>query len=241
MNENSQLATREPSIPQILAAAVQGGITKENVEVVKELVAMQKQMRDEEAQRDFAAAFAKLQAECAPVKASKAVPGNDGTIRYCYAPYEAIMKEVAPLLKTHGFAVTFDTDIVEGRVIATCTLMHTSGHSKSNKFAARIGSGPPKASEAQSDGAATTYAKRFALCAALNIVVEGIDNDAKGQDLEPITEQESVELQEWCEQTGADKAKFLKFAGVSKFADIPRSKLPELKEILRRRKDKASA
>lgn len=240
--ETQPLATREPSIGQILNSAVSGGITAENVAVVRELIEMQRQMRAEDAQRDFAAAFARLQADCAPVKASKQVPDNSGNVRYSYAPYEEIMRQVSPLLRDNGFAVTFDTDIADGRVIATCTLMHTSGHSRSNKFACRIGSGPPKSSEAQGDGAATTYAKRFALCAALNIVVE-TDTDARPEgDTSAITPAQAQSLKDRCMATKpiTDLQKFLKLSGAASFEEIPAGKYAMLDEVLRKREAKSA-
>jgi hypothetical protein len=241
--ESQPLATREPSIGLILSEAIKGGISKENVEVVKELIAMQRQMRAEEAQRDFAAAFAKLQAECAPVKASKQVPDNSGGVRYTYAPYEEVMRQVTPLLREHGFAVTFDTDILDGRVIATCTLIHIGGHSRSNKFACRIGSGPPKSSEAQGDGAATTYAKRFALCAALNIVVE-TDSDARNEgDTGTIMPAQAESLKSRCMATKpiTDLQKFLKLSGAASFEEIPVGKYAMLDNVLRGREAKTAA
>jgi len=228
-----------PSIAHILQAAVQGGVTAENVAVVKELLAMQREVQEHEAKRDFASAFTRLQSACAPVRASKDVPDNSGNIRYSFAPYEEIMRQVAPLLADNGFSVTFDTDIADGRVIATCTLMHISGHSRSNKFACRIGSGPPKSSEAQGDGAATTYAKRFALCNALNIVVEK-DTDAGERDARhegaPITASQAADLRALCEEVGADKPKFLAFAGATSFEEVSTSRLADLTDMLNRKR-----
>jgi len=218
----------------ILSSAVQGGITKDNVEVVERLIALQKEMRADEDRRDFARALANLQSECQPVSASKAVPNKDGTVRYKYAPFEGIMKEVSPLLARNGFSVTFDTAIGDGRVTVTCTLMHTSGHAQSNKFACRIGQGPPMSSDAQGDGAATTYAKRFALCAALNIVVE---QDTDGADDarnvgEVIDWKDAVELKERVHNCGADVKAFLAYAGAKTFEEIQKNRLEALHKML---------
>jgi len=233
--ENQSLGVQpEPTIAQILAGAVQGGITTANVEVVERLIALKQQMQADDDRRDFARALAKLQSECQPVSASKSVPGNDGTVRYKYAPFEGIMKAVSPLLAANGFSVTFDTDIADGRVTVTCTLMHISGHAQANKFACRIGKGPPASSEAQGDGAATTYAKRFALCAALNIVVE---QDTDGADDartvgEVIDWQEADELRERVKKCGADEKAFLTYAGAKTFEDIQKNRLDALKKML---------
>lgn len=231
-----------PSIPNILAAAVQGGVTKENVDVVRELIAMQREVRAEEARSDFARAFAALQSECGQVKASKSVPDKQGNTKYFYAPYEGIMEKVSPLLSKNQFAVTFDTKITDDnkRVLVKCTLMHASGHERSNEFACRIGSGPPNASEAQSDGAATTYAKRFALCAALNIVVD-TDTDARAEG-DFITGDQADILQSLCAETGSDESKLLKFAGAESFGTIRESRYNDVLEVLKKKQaQKASS
>jgi hypothetical protein len=132
------------------------------------------------------------------------------------------MEQVAPLLQKHGFTVTFSTDFKEGRIIKTCTLQHVGGHSRSNQFAVRIGSGPPRASEAQADGAASTYAKRFALCDALNIVIDK-DTDAKVEGA-PITKEQAAELEHRVQMTNSNREAFLKFAGANSFSEIASAK-----------------
>lgn len=231
---------QQPSILTILSAAVEGGVTSENVAVVKELLAMRRDEEAHQAQKDFAHAFAKLQAEMPRIEAVKAVPDNSGGVRYMYAPYTEIMTKARDVLTACGFAITFDTDIMDGRVIATCTLIHTSGHSRSNKFACRIGSGPPKSSEAQGDGAATTYAKRFALCAALNIVVEAVDNDA-GREGDEIDKAQADELKALIEETNPPMPDVLAWLGVAHIEALPQEKFQMAKDYLLERKAKLEA
>lgn len=216
-----------PSILSVLSAAVQGGITADNVAVVKELLALRREEEAAQAAKDFASAFCELQKETPRIKATKAVPDNSGNVRYTFAPYEEIMRQVHPMLAKHGFSVSFDTSFDDKRVNVTCHLMHRGGHMRSNTFACRIGSGPPKASEAQSDGAATTYAKRFALVAALNITVEGMDADGADPKVEgaPVSPELANKLRSDCLDAGMDLAKVCKWLGVASFTEIPESKV----------------
>jgi hypothetical protein len=219
----NELATTQPqaSTVDLIRAVIDSGINAESVGVVERLVALREREQALAAEREFAAAFAKLQADMPQIVASKAVPDNSGAVRYTYAPYEEIMTKARATLTECGFGITFDTSIADGRVTVTCTLIHSSGHSRSNKFQCRIGSGPPKASEAQGDGAATTYAKRFALCAALNIVVEQDDSDARNEgDLTTITREQAADLRLRCEETTTDMQKFCTWLGVTSFDDI---------------------
>lgn len=204
---------KDLTVPQMLQTVIQGGVTAENAAAFEKLIELHWKMQERDAERDFASAFVALQAEIPNVKAVKAVPNKDGTVRYKFAPYEEIMEQVSPLLKKHGFTVTFSTDYKDNRLIKTCTLQHTSGHSKSNSYAVRIGSGPPGSSETQADGAAATYAKRGALSDCLNIVTEK-DDDANAEG-DFITKEQAEELQHRVKMTNSDEKKFLKFCGVN--------------------------
>lgn len=219
-----------PSVAEILMAVVEKGVTTENVAAVKEVVALYERMEEKKAERDFAQAFSALQGEMKRVKATRAVPNNDGTTRYCFAPYEEIMAQVQPLLEKHGFTVSFSTDFDDKRLVKSCTLTHIGGASRTNKFAVRIGSGPPKASESQADGAASTYAKRFALCDALNIIVD-VDTDARAEG-GTITKEQADELERRVNETNSDQAAFLKLAGASNFYEIRAAKYEILDELL---------
>ncbi len=119
-------------------------------------------------------------------------------------------------------------------MVVTCTLIHQSGHSRSNKFACRIGSGALGCSEAQADGGSMTYAKRFALCAALNIVIE---QDTDGADPnETITPEQAEELRQRALACKADLAKFVKFLGVSGFDEIRAKDYGKADKALRMKK-----
>lgn len=220
-----ELATIQPPPPSTLSlieGVLKTGLTADSVGVVERLVALKEREDKANAEREFARAFALLQTETPKIQAQKIVPGStEGSVRYKFAPYEDIIRAVRPLLSKYGFAITYDQDIDDKRVIVTCTLMHTGGHSRSNKFACRIGSGPPKASEAQGDGAATTFAKRYALCAALGITIESDDTDGRNEgDGTTITREQAADLRLRCEETGADMTKFCKWLGVTSFDDI---------------------
>lgn len=209
-------------VAKMLEAVLEKGLTQDNVGAVERLVELYERMQAKDAEKQFASAFVALQSEMPAIQASKSVPDKFGNIKYKFAPYEAIMETVRPLLQKHGFTLTFSMTYNEGRVVQSCTLMHVGGHSRTNQFMARIGSGPPGSSEAQGDGAASTYAKRFALCNALNIITEQ-DTDGKDDarsDGEPISKDKAAYLRELVRETKSDEAQFLRFAGASSYDTI---------------------
>jgi len=237
-----ELAPRESAVArmnpgELMQAMVARGVTAENVAAFTELVKLSEHMEDRGAAREFAQAFVKLQAEMPKVNATKVVPNNDGSPRYKFAPFEDIMRQVAPHLQANGFTVSFSNRYDGNRLIETCTLRHVSGHSEKNDFAVRIGSGPPKATETQADGAAATYAKRFALCDALNIVIEHLDTDARNEG-GAITPEQASELEHRVAMSNSDRAAFLKFAQAATFNEIASAKYEMLDANLRRKEAK---
>jgi hypothetical protein len=236
-----ELTVQEPSVLAMLQTVIEKGVTAESVAVLDSLAKLHERMAAKQAERDFNAAFAKFQSEMPPVEATQAVPNKDGTVRYKFAPFAELMDKIKPVLIQNGFSISFSARVDDKRIAAICTLRHTSGHSQTNEFAVRIGQGPPGSSETQADGAAKTYAKRGALCDALNIVIE-MDDDARmiGK---PIGKALAEDLQARVKACGADEQAFLKFAGVAcsnpakpeDYENIPDDRYDHLDQLLKRK------
>ncbi len=230
----------EPSVAMMLQKVIDGGITNENVAALESLVGLYDRMQAKNAEREFNRSFMDLQSLLPQVSATRQVPNKDGSVRYRFAPFEDIMSDVQPLLVRTGFSLSFNSRIQEGgRIVSICTLRHVGGFSQSNEFAVRIGGGPPGATETQADGAAKTYAKRGALCDALNIVVEH-DDDARmiGQ---PLGLGLGEVLEQRVKAVGADVEAFLKYAGASRFDLISDDRMPMLDEMLKRKEQARAA
>lgn len=91
---------------------------------------------------------------------------------YNYAPLDAIVEEVRPILAKHGLAVVQLPTLVEnGEVGLTTRIIHESG-----EWIEELASIPApsvgRANQAQMAGAALTYLRRYMLTAALNIAAE---------------------------------------------------------------------
>jgi hypothetical protein len=218
------------SLDVITEKIMSGELTPEKLAMVKDLVAMR-------AEQKFAAAFVALQREIPKVQATKPVQNRDGTLRYKFAPFEDIMKQVGPILQKHGFSVSFNARVEATRIVQICTLQHEGGHKRLNEFAVRVGQGPPGSNDQQADGAASTYAKRFALTDALNIVVSHMDSDASLEGA-PVTQEQADELERRVALTNSDKKRFLEFAGATSFATISAGKYDICDEFLRRKEQR---
>lgn len=235
----SALATRsEPTVADMLGAVIQAGITDQNVGVLERLVALKERQEQRGAEREFAVAFNALQAEMPPIGADSVVPGKvEGSVKYRFAAYEDIMHIVRPLLVKHGFSVAFNADFKEARIHMTCRLLHIGGHHKDTTSMVRVGSGPYGASETQADGAAQTYAKRYALCSALNITIEHDTDgktDAKNEGT-PLSPEQSQTLKEMVKDTGSNEAQFLAYAGAKTYDEIGTNRYAELFSMLNKK------
>lgn len=98
---------------------------------------------------------------------------NKPAFRYGYADLAGVLQLVRPLLGKHGLSVVQDVTTSVDHVCVTTHLLHESGQGMTfGPFSLPAG-GEPKAW-----GSAATYARRFALMAALGIAADG-DDDAK--------------------------------------------------------------
>jgi hypothetical protein len=246
---NNQIATTTPQplaltqdpVAGMLQKMIDGGVTKDNVEALTKLADLYERMQTKDAEKQFAAAFVALQSEMPSINMTKTVPDRNGNVKFTFAPYEEIMATVRPLLQKHGFTVTFSMSYGDGRITQNCTLQHIGGFSRTNQFQVRIGGGPPGASECQADGAASTYAKRFAFCNALNIICEkdtdGMKPDAKVEGA-PIGADKVQYLREQLEETRSNPAPFLAMAGVKSLEEICEGSYPTLVRAIELKKRK---
>lgn len=218
------VTARGLSIEQVFEAVIEKQISPDNIAVMKQLLAM-------DAERKFNMAFVALQADLPQITATSTIP-NRGK----YEKFEDIMTVVSPILEKHGFSVSFSQDFKDNRIIETCHLRHVGGHSHPNSFAVRSGKAD---SDTQADCKASTTAKRNAFCNALNIVIrqdvltEEHDATIEGDPNSKVTPAQADELERRAQLTNSNIPAFLKFAGATKFADIPANKYDELDSMLR--------
>jgi hypothetical protein len=118
-----------------------------------------------------AAAFVAAQAELTnPPKKSKA---NTGTYSYTYADLPAIIDHVRPVLAKHGLGISQDVLMEDGRLLIRTRIIHSSGECMDfGPLAGSVGG------DWQKVGSGITYARRYALAAALGIAADEDDDAA---------------------------------------------------------------
>lgn len=160
---------------ELLRLAIEKGA---NVDTLERLMVMRRELRAEAAKTAFDTAMAAFQKECPPIKKNEPVVVK-GSLRYKYAPLDVIVAQTKELIAAYGFSYKVDARIDKDRVLATCEVKHTAGHSSTSSMEVPI---DPEAymNEQQKFASAFTFAKRYAFCSAFGIVTSDEDDDGRG-------------------------------------------------------------
>lgn len=143
-----------------------------DLSLVEKMLDMQERILAKEAEMQFNSDFALMTGELPVIIKNKR--GHNGK----YASLDEINQNISKVLQKYGFAISFDVKQQDKHVIVTCFLRHKSGHKEDTTVTIPYDTSGSK-NTAQSVGSAITYAKRYALCAILNISLEDDDDDAQ--------------------------------------------------------------
>lgn len=97
-----------------------------------------------------------------------------------FARFEDIDRIVRPIARSHNISYTFELGGDDKRITVRPVIRHRNGYvEKGDAFPLALDASGSK-NNVQGAGSSATYGKRYALCAAFNIVTEGLDNDGHG-------------------------------------------------------------
>jgi len=186
-----QLPVASPTPMDLMQSAIANGV---DADQLTKLMDLQERYQANEAKRAFANAMADFQAKCPTIFKSRKAD------RYTYAPLDTIIKTIRPYLEAAGLSVRFSTLLTETTVItAICTVSHRDGHSEVSEFAACVDD-KMRVNETQKIGSANSYAKRYALMNALNLVASDEDDDgvaANAPIIDEATDEQLAKIQEY--------------------------------------------
>ncbi|MDI4638325.1 MULTISPECIES: ERF family protein [Halomonadaceae] len=148
-----------------------------DIDKMERLLQMQERVLDRQALMAYSAAMAAMQTEL-PSIAERGKTNNGH-----YATLEDIVDTVRPIMKTHGFAVSFRIQTQERGIQVTGVLMHQDGHREETSMLLPADTSGSK-NAVQAFGSSTSYGKRYVLCALLNITTRGQDDN--GQTADPV-------------------------------------------------------
>lgn len=201
-----------------------------DVEKMRALLDMQKEIVRYKAEMAFNADFAAMTAEL-PVIAKTGEIKVQGVVRSKYALFEEMNEIVKPILKAHRFAILFRTNSQKGEVTVSGTLMHCEGHRETTELTLEADTSGSKNS-VQSIGSSLQYAKRYIMASLLNLTTAGEDDDGSRGATQFITESQAADLQTLIEEVKADKSKFLRYLKVESIEKIPTAKYADAVKAL---------
>lgn len=224
----------------ILDAAVRGGITSENVAVVKEIIAMRREEISLENKAKFNRAFFELRQEIGKMEfyADKSAKTKDGATAYTYCSEKELASKLDPLLFRHGFAMLFGQRDEEGKSVAVITLIHKEGHEETREYSVRSGGTNSMKDATACDTGATTSAWRHLVIKMFGLksrICETDDARNLGELNVKVTADQAFELERRVQETNSNVTAFLAFAHSKTFAEIPSNRYEALDQMLRKK------
>lgn len=220
----------------ILEAAVRGGVTAENVAVVKELVQMCREQRAEDAKAAFAKAFFQMRKNMPELHADKEAKTRSGETAYTYCSEAEIARMIEPHLMSYGFAMLFGQSESDGRITVNVTLMHEAGHQEIREFTVRAGAPNAMKDAASCDAGGATTAWRHLIIKMFGLKSRISENQDARIEGEKISADKVAWLKEQVRETGGKEAAFLEMAGVTRYEDIATGSYPVLVRALSMKK-----
>jgi len=168
-------ATRDQSVEGLISQAIAQGLP---VETMERLFTLREKVKAEQAREAFVEAMSSFQSVCPIIEKTKVVLNKDGqSIRYKFAPLDAIAEQIQKPLGDNGLAYKWVVENKTGFINATCIVYHRLGHSEQSSFEVPIDTGGYMTAP-QKYASALTFAKRYSLVNALGISTGEEDTDA---------------------------------------------------------------
>lgn len=232
--DESLVATVLPPETNLLAVVARAASDPTvDVEKMKALLEMHREMSRDHAAVEFKAALARVQAVMPRVEKFGQIAVG-GSVRSTFARYEDVDRAIRPLLAAEGFSVDFDTSEAEKCLRVTLRVSHRAGHSEERNIVLPMDASGSK-NPVQGVGSTFSYGKRYLLSNFFNVITsdDPSDNDGHG---DTITQDQQIVIADLLRETGANRAKFLEFMGASSIDAIPVSQYSKAVNALERKR-----
>ncbi len=229
VEERNVVSTDSTTMMEIIARAASDPAT--DVGKLERLMAMAERIEARNAKAAYYAGLSAMQDVLPVVQERGEIKIGSGNAQK-YALWEDINKAIKPILREHGFALSFKTGMADTKITVTGILSHRAGHSEETTIHLPADTSGSK-NAVQAVGSSTSYGKRYTAIALLNLTSSGEDDDgrAAGGD-EPIDAEQLQSLQDMVARGNADVEAFCKYMKVPALASITRKNLPRAVEAL---------
>jgi len=202
-----------------------------DIEKMERLLAMYERTQQTQARTAFDAAMAGMQAELPSIGER-----GDAAGRYTYALWEDIQAVIKPVLKNHGFALSFRLEFAHG-IAVTAVLAHSGGHRECTTISLPADPSGNK-NAVQAVASSVAYGKRYTAGALLNLTSHGEDDDAFASCATSISDKQLSCVIDYVNALNVDTKAFCKALKVTSVETIPVAKYDLAIKMLRAKEAK---
>lgn len=188
-----------------------------DIEKMERLLAMYERTQQTQARAAFDSAMAGMQDELPSIGER-----GDAAGRYTYALWEDIQAAIKPVLKKHGFALSFRMEFANG-IAVTAVLSHSGGHRETTTILLPADPSGNK-NAVQAVASSIQYGKRYTASALLNLTSHGEDDDAFASCATTISDKQLSCILDYVNGMNIDTKAFCKALKVTSIDTIPVAK-----------------
>lgn len=213
----SELVTTQTGAVSLIREAMASG---KDPAYLRELLAVREAWEAGEARKAFNLSISDFQNRCPIIEKGDKAHNKE------YARMDRIWREIRPLLTELGLSVTWQVcELREGMCHVEGQLRHRDGHGEKLVQDIPLPEIVPGQNKAQQMGSASTYARRYAMCAALGVVTgDDLDDDGHKAGSAFVTLEQSREIAELVDTcrgiNGFNESAFWGFAGATVAQEI---------------------
>jgi len=215
-----------------------------DVEKMRALLDMKREVSREQAEQRFNAAMNEVQAKIRPIAADASNPSTKSK----YASYLALDKVLRPIYTAAGFSISYDTDAspIGADHIRVLAYVSCAGHTRTYHVDmpadGKGAKGGDVMTKTHAAGSAMRYGMRYLLNLIWNLAIGDDDDDGNAASAEPITSDQAKELEALIGETGTKLDLFLGWLKVDALAGIPAKHFARAKaELEAKKKAKGNA
>lgn len=229
---DTQVTPAQPKgspIMQMLSHAVASG---QPIEVIRELMAMSKELAADEARRLFDEAVANAKAEIRPIARTRDAHNSK------YADMGDVADAIDPIISKYG--LSYRHKAVQGdKISVTCILSHKAGHSEETTLSSGADKSGAK-NDIQAIGSTLTYLQRYTVMLALGLATTRDDDGSAAGSGELVSMEQIEQLQALVTETNSDVAKFCQVMKVESLAGIPANRFSDAVAKLNAKKSRSA-
>lgn len=181
---SSELVPTKQTAGDALIAMIATAAQTSSIEIdkLKELMEMRREILAHEAEIAFNIAMNAAQADISPVTKD----GENPHAHSRYATLEKVDREIRPIYTKHGFSLTFNTGTPAqvGAVHVICEVRHSGGHKKEYFLEGDLdvsgAQGKSNKTSIQGLGSSVSYLRRYLTLMIFNVTLTNEDNDGAG-------------------------------------------------------------